>query len=71
MPDTIDRREVDGWWQCDICRRQFEDGADSVICFIDNYTICEKCYNRGIIFSIREGWKEKCRESNKIDRGFG
>ena len=53
-------REVDGFWQCQICHRQCDEGTDRMAYIIDEYTICEKCVNRGQMFAIREGWKEEC-----------
>jgi hypothetical protein len=60
MSDARDIREVSSWWRCDVCRRQFEEGADSTIHFIDSYTICQKCVNRGQFWAIREAWREEC-----------
>lgn len=63
MSDMIDSKEVNSWWRCSVCRRQFDDGTDRMVYIIDEHTICQKCINRGQIWAIREAWKEKCREN--------
>jgi hypothetical protein len=60
VSNPVDSREVNSWWECSICRRQFDNGIDRMVHIIDEYTICQKCYNRGILHSIREAWREEC-----------
>ena len=62
MSNSIDRREVNGFWQCDICRRQFEHNLSSLIYSIEGYSemFCERCYNRGTMWAIKKAWEEKC-----------
>ena len=61
MSNSVDMKEVEGFWQCDICHRQFEHDVYSLIYNIEGYSemICEKCFNRGTIWSIREAWRYK------------
>ena len=60
MSNAIDKKEVNGWWSCHVCRRQFDEGTTRTAHIIDEYVICEKCYNRGQFWAIREAWKEEC-----------
>ena len=58
-------KEVEGFWRCDICHRQFEHNMSSLIYSIEGYPemFCEKCYNAGTMWAIKQAWKEKCREN--------
>ena len=60
MSNLIDRKEVDGWWECSICHRQFDEGTTRTAHIINECVICQKCHNRGQMWAIREGWKEEC-----------
>jgi hypothetical protein len=59
MSNSVDMKEVDGWWECSVCRRQFDEGTDRMVYIIEDATICEKCYNRGILWAIKRAWVEK------------
>tara|TARA_Y100000310_G_C19973935_1_gene486734 strand:+ start:146 stop:331 length:186 start_codon:yes stop_codon:yes gene_type:complete len=54
------KKEITGFWRCDICHKQFEHSVTTSVYIIKGYPekICEECFNRGIMFSIKEGWKE-------------
>ena len=67
MPNTIDEKEVDLWWACDICHRQFENGVESSVLNIEGYTelVCGQCFGRGMMWAIKTAWKEKNEDKNR------
>jgi len=62
MSNPIDEKEIDLWWCCDICSRQFEDGIEHSVITIEGYSelVCGQCFGRGMMYSIQKAWKEKC-----------
>ena len=63
MSNSVDVKEVDGWWECSVCRRQFEAWKLRTVHIIDGQAICEECYNRGQIWAIMQAWKEICHKN--------
>ncbi len=61
MSNAVDEKEVIAFWHCDICGKQFEHDVDSTVFSIEGHPelICEECYCRGIIWSVKEAWKEE------------
>jgi hypothetical protein len=55
----VETKEVDGWWRCSVCGLQFDEGTDRMVYIIEDATICEKCYNRGILWAIKESFREE------------
>ena len=62
MSNAVGEKEVTAFWRCDICGKQLEHDIDSTVFNVEGYPelICEKCYCRGIIWGIKEAWKEEC-----------
>lgn len=45
-------------WTCDICNRKLESPDHNIFRIGDYYEfICAECYDRGLMWCIREAWK--------------
>lgn len=55
----INVHESKAWWQCRMCKRQFEYGETSMLYTIgEEGFFCEECYKGGIIWAIEMAYKE-------------